>query len=314
MKESWISLGDGRGNDSRFIKYTSVSINKSHEVSYKKPDENDYQKENYRFLGYERIDLAAKYDLTPDYLKAEEEWLKVKNSNAFIPDKLIVLYDYAKEVDKNPNHDLSIRIEADSCNGKTLKVYWNHYKDTYIFNDTEASTLKAAFSGLLEYLKNHQTDYAEFNVDADENWFIKRFEGSLHDRKFSALDKDEQELIKEASQSLDDFFLNKYYFKYVNKRVSKDFEGFSNVRKTVLEECILAKTQEEAEAIYNGTFPRGGKINCSLAKYDIPYDEGYKREIEELELKIKQCKEKLKELKANPVKNFVRAEIGFEGC
>lgn len=314
MEESWISLGDDKGNDSRFIKYAPVSIDKSHEISYEKLDQDDYLKENYRFLGYERIDLARKYELTSDYLKAEEEWLKAKNSNAFIPDKLLALYNYAKEVDKNPNHDLSIRIEADNREGKTLRVYWNHYEDTYTFNDTEASTLKAAFNNLLEYLKNHQTDYSEFNVDAEEDWFIKKFESRHSNRKFCNLDKDEQELIKEASQSIDDFFLNKYYFKYVNRRISKSYDDTTRVKKTVQEECILAKTQEEAEAIYNKTFPRGGRINCGLAEYDDPYDVGQKNEIDELERQIKRCKEKLKELKANPVKNFVRAEIGFGEC
>lgn len=314
MKESWISLGDSKGNDSRFIKYAPVSIDRSHEVSYEIYDKSDYQKENYRFLGYERIDLAKKYELTSDYLKAEDEWFKAKNSNAFIPDKLLALYNYAKEVDKNTNHALSIRIEADSRNGKTLRVYWNPYKDVYIFNDTECSTLKAAFNDLLDYLKNHQTDYTEFNVDAEEDWFIEKFESNLHDRKFSALDKDEQELIKEASQSVDDFFLNKYYFKYVHRRISKGWNDKTSVEKSVCEECILAKTQEEAEAIYNKMFPRGGRINCGLAEYDDPYDVGQKNEIEELEREIKRCKEKLKELKANPVKNFVRAEIGFGEC
>lgn len=314
MKENWISLGNDRGNDSRFIKYAPVSIDKSREISYEKLDKNDYQKENYRFLGYERVDLAKKYELTSDYLKAEDEWLKAKNSNAFIPDKLLALYNYAKEVDKNPNHDINIRIEADSRNGKTLKVYWNHYKDTYIFNETECSTLKAAFNSLLDYLKNNQTDYAEFNVDAEEDWFIERFEGSLHDRKFSVLDKDEQELIKEASKSIDDFLLNKYYFKYVHKRISKGYDDETRVRKSIEEECILAKTQEEAEAIYNKTFPRGGRINCGLAEYDDPYDVGQKNEIAELESKIKRYEERIKELKANPVKNFVRAEIGFGEC
>lgn len=314
MKESWISLGDEKGKDSRFIKYAPVSIDKSREISYEKLDKNDYQKENYRFLGYERVDLARKYELTSEYLKAEDEWFKAKNSNAFIPDKLLALYNYAKEVDKNPNHALSIKIKTNDGEGKTLSLYWNPYKDIYIFNNTEASTLKAAFNDLLEYLKNHQTEYSEFNVDAEEDWFIEKFEKGLHDRKFSALDKDEQELIKEASQSIDDFLLNKYYFKYIHKRISKGYDDETRVKKSVEEECILAKTQEEAEAIYNKTFPRGGRINCGLAEYDDPYDEGQKNEIEELESKIKRYEERIKELKANPVKNFVRAEIGFGEC
>ena len=314
MEESWISLGDSKGHDSRLIRYVPVSINKSRKIFYEKLDKDDYQKENYRFLGYERIDLARRYGLTSDYLKAEDEWLKTKSSNAFIPDKLLVLYNYAKEVVKNQNHYLSIRIEADNREGKTLRVYWNYVKDTYIFNDTECSTLKAAFNNLLDYLKNHQTDYAEFNVDAEEDWYAKKFESRLCSKDFSRLDKEEQELIKDASQSIEDFLLNKYYFKYVHRHVYKDHYDEWKSRKSVEEECILAKTQEEAEAIYNKTFPRGGKVNCGLAEYDDPYDAGQKQEIEELKRKIEQYERRIKELEEKPAENFVRAEIGFGEC
>ena len=311
MEESWISLGNDKGNDSRLIRYVPISIDKSRKIFYEKLDKDDYQKENYRFLGYERIDLAKRYGLTSDYLKAEDEWLKTKSSNAFIPDKLLALYNYAKEVVKNQSHNLSIRIEADSREGKTLRVFYHYVKDTFIYNDTECSTLKAAFNNLLEYLKNHQTDYAEFNVDAEEDWYVKKFESKLCSKDFSRLDKDEQELIKDASQSIEDFLLNKYYFKYVHRHVYKDHYDEWKSRKSVEEECILAKTQEEAEAIYNKTFPRGGKVNCGLAEYDDPYDAGQKHEIEDLKRKIEQYEQRIKELEEKSAENFVRAEIGF---
>lgn len=350
MGKDYITFSKTKVPEARYLKVLPYSINAARDVLFQEPNSsNEYMFDPvrstdpyFKHLGYGCYDLKKLYDLSDDLIKAEENWLSIKDSNAFVPDKLLALYKYAKEFDKIEDR-LYIEFYKD-------KEYWEgswrdcvrlyrstekHFIVKYFTSDTDAeaysefATLKEAFTYITDLIKDNQTIFTEFRVKAGEDYYINKFcynftpnasrssdnlDHTYH--PYSKLRDEEKSVIKAASEELtkEGFFLNAYYFQYVHEEVQGRLSKRNDVRRSVETERILARTQKEAEDIFYKEYPKSKKINCAAWETFKPISFQNKADIEDCKRKIEMYKEKLKELKKETPKDLVKVEIGFEEC
>lgn len=348
MGKDYITFSKTKIPEARYLKVLPYSINAARDVLFQEPNSSnnymfDPKRSNdpyFKHLGYGCYDLKKLYDLSDELIEAEENWLKTKDSNAFIPDKLLALYKYAKEFNKIENR-LYIEFYKDKeyCEGSwrdCIRLYCStekHFIVKYFTSDTDAEaynafdTLKEAFKYITDLIRDNQTIFTEFRVDASEDFYIKKFYSNFIPNAsrdgldytyhpYSKLRDEEKSVIKAASEELikEDFFLNAYYFQYVHEEVQGRLSKRNDVRRSVETERVLARTQKEAEDIFYKKYPCSNKINCAAWESFKPLSFQNKADTEDCKRKIEMYKEKLKELKKETPKDLVKVEIGFEEC
>lgn len=352
MGKDYVTFSKTKVKETRYLKVLPYSINAARDVLYQEPSSsNNYMFDPdkswddhpyFKHLGYGCYDLKKLYDIPDSFIKAEEDWLSIKNSNAFIPDKLLSLYKYAKEFDKTADKtDIKIYKDEDYCEDRwsdRINLWRSSEKYftvmEYLTSDegeekrSEFATLKEAFTFITDLIKDNQHLFTEFRVDSDEDYFINRFVYSFtpdarhnsdhldhHYHPYTELRDEEKSVIKAASEELtkNDFFLNAYYFQYVHEEIQGRYNKRSDVTRSVETERVLAKTQKEAEDIFYKKYPRSYKANCALWESYKPLSFQNKADIEDCERKIEMYKEKLKKLKKETPKDLVKVETGFDG-
>lgn len=332
MEKGYITFSKTKIEESRFLKVLPVSINNARDIIYQDLSQNG----NYKFLGYECVDLKKLFGFSNAYVKADTEWLKAKESDDFLPDKLLALYNYAREVFKK-GHDLSISIysndqDIDIYNSKIklLKFpFWEKFKvSDFLTNEdgteqlTDFDSLKGAFTFITNLIKQNQDTFSKFKVKANENWFYENFNfkyfhktGSVdtYFTKYKYADREEEErsAIKEAASDIKDFFMNAYYFQYEHQRIHERYNGSCDKRTMICEERVLAKTKEEAESIFYKMYPTGGRINCAAWETKRPLSYANKEKIEELKMEIDKCKKQIKQLSKETPVDLARVEECF---
>lgn len=350
MGKDYVTFSKTKVPEGRYIKVLPYSINAARDVLYQEPSSsNDYmfdpKRSNdpyFKHLGYGIYDLQKLYDLSDEFIEAEDNWLKTKDSNAFIPDKLLSLYKYAKEFDKTADKlDISIYKDKEACDDRwgdrvclwrSCEKYFTVIE--YLTSDegeerrSKFTTLKEAFKFITDVIKDYQCLFTEFRVRAEEDFFIERFvynftpdarnnsdhlDHTYH--PYTELRDEEKSVIKAASEELTkkDFFLNAYYFQYVHEEIQGRYNKRSDVSREIETERVLAKTQKEAEDIFYKKYPRSFKSNCSLWESYKPLSFQNKADIEDCERKIEMYKEKLERLKKETPKDLVKVETGFDG-
>ena len=351
MGKDYVTFSKTKVPEGRYLKVLPYSINAARDVSYQEPNSsNDYMFDPkkcsdchpyFKHLGYGCYDLKKLYDLSDEFVEAESNWLKTKDSNAFIPDKLLSLYKYAKEFDKTADKlDISIYKDKECCDDRWSDriCLWRSSEKyftviEYFTSDdgkekrSEFTSLKEAFKFITDIIQDNQGIFTEFNVRAEEDFFIKKFvynftpdarNYSDHiDRAhhpYAELRDEEKSVIKAASEKLmkKDFFLNAYYFQYVHEEVQGRYNKRSDITRSVETERVLAKNQKEAEDIFYKKYPRSYKANCALWESDKPLSFQNKSDIEDCERKIEMYKEKLERLKKETPKDLVKVETGFD--
>lgn len=350
MGKDYVTFSKTKVPEGRYLKVLPYSINAARDVLYQEPNlsnghkfdpDKSWDDPYFKHLGYGCYDLKKFYDIPDSFIKAEEDWLSTKDSNAFIPDKLLSLYKYAKEFDKAVDKtDISIYKDEDYCEDRWSDriCLWRSSEKyftviEYLTSDegeekrSKFATLKDAFKFTTDLIKDNQHLFSKFRVRADEDYFIKRFVHSFTPdarnysdhldhtyHPYAKLRDEEKSVIKAAAQDLEkeDFFLNAYYFQYVHKEVQGRYNKRSDVTRTIETERILAKTQKEAEDIFYKKYPRSFKANCALWESYSPLSFQNKKGIEDCERKIEMYKEKLKNLKKETPKDLVKVETGFD--
>lgn len=351
MGKDYVTFSKTKVKETRYLKVLPYSINAARDVLYQEPSSSnsymfdpDKSSDNhpyFKHLGYGCYDLKKLYDISDSFIKAEEDWLSTKNSNAFIPDKLLSLYKYAKEFDKAADKtDIKIYKDKDYCDdcwSDSIRLWRSGEKYFTVIEyftsgeDEEKRSnftcLKEAFKFITDLIKDNQHLFTEFRVAADEDYFINRFiynftpdarHNSSHldyaYHPYTKLRDEEKSVIKSAAEDLlkEDFFLNAYYFQYVHEEIQGRYNKRSDVSRTIETERILAKTQKEAEDIFYRKYPRSFKANCALWESYSPLSFQNKTDIEECERKIEMYKEKLERLKKETPKDLVKVEIGFD--
>lgn len=298
MGKDYVTFSKTKVNETRYLRVLPYSINAARDVLYQEPNSNNsymFNPDNgetyFKHLGYGCYDLKKLYDLSDEFIKVEKDWLSTKESNAFIPDKILSLYKYATERYKTQkNIDIDFYKDKDQCKdcwgdqirlfnsskgGFTVVEYFTSNERTW----NEFNTLKEAFTFITDLIKDHQNLFTEFRVNAEEDFYIENFTNSFipnsrnhsdhldwSSHPYSNLSKEEKLVIKSAAEKLmkEDFFLNAYYFQYARKRVQQRYNHSSDVDIKIMTERILAKTQKEAEDIFYKKYPRQSKINCAL--------------------------------------------------
>ena len=351
MGKDYVTFSKTKVPEGRYLKVLPYSINAARDVLYQEPSSsNDYlfdpKRSNdpyFKHLGYGCYDLKKLYDLSDEFIEAEENWLKTKDSNAFIPDKLLSLYKYAKEFDKRADRlDISIYKNKDCCEDRwsdqislcrsSVEKYFTVFEyltsDKGVEKSSKFTTLKEAFKFITDIIKDNQYLFTEFRVNANEDYYINDFVSNFtpdarHNSNhldwtyhpYAKLRDEEKSVIKAASEELtkEDFFLNAYYFQYVHEEVQGRYNKQSDIRRSTETERILAKTQKEAEDIFYKKYPKSYKANCALWESFKPLSFQNKADIEDCERKIEMYKEKLEKLKKETPKDLVKVEVGFDG-
>ena len=351
MGKDYVTFSKTKVPEGRYLKVLPYSINAARDILYQEPSSsNSYMFDPkrsgntyFKHLGYGIYDLQRLYDLSDEFIEAEENWLKTKDSNAFIPDKLLSLYKYAKEFDKTAYKiDIDIYKDKDHCDDRwsdSIRLWRSGEKYftviEYLTSDegdekrSKFTTLKEAFGFITDLIKDNQHLFTEFTVRAEEDFYIKKFYYSFtpdasHSsdnldytyHPYAELRDEEKSVIKAAAEELtkEDFFLNAYYFQYVCEEVQGRFNKRSDVTRSTETERILAKTQKEAEDTFYKKYPKSSKVNCALWRSYKPLSFQNKSDIEDCERKIEMYKEKLEKLKKETPKDLVKVEIGFEEC
>lgn len=332
LGKGYISYSSKSQKDTKYVKCLPVAINPGRDIIYCNTKREPHCfSSDYKFIGYEIIDLKKAFNISDKYIEAENAWAKIKKSNAFIPDKVLALYNFAKVISADKNRRLDLKLWED--NGETYKwadihLYYDNYDKVYDLSHyytpdekltcEQFKTLKSAFNRILDILQEHQVEYAEFkNVDADENFFEEEYKSLYHlssstsHRDYSDLEPEEQAFLKTNASKLKDHFLNAYYFKYKETRTQDHFSGPATSRVNIKEVRILAKTQEEAEKEFYENYDKGGRINSGLWYRCEPLSTANKTEIEELKRKIIRAQERIKELEKETPKDLVRVDTGF---
>ena len=348
MGKDYVTFSKTKVEETRYLKVLPYSINAARDILYQEPrSSNQYEFDPstgdtyFKHLGYGCYDLKKLYDLSDEFIKAEEEWLSVKDSNAFIPDKLLSLYKYAKEFDKAADKmDIEFYKDKDCCEDhwrdrimlwrsgeKYFTVIEYLTSDENKENRNKFTTLKEAFKFITDLIKDNQSLFTEFRVKAEENFYIKRFYHNFIPAACSSSDHidhtyhpytelrdEEKSVIKAASEKLikKNFFLNAYYFQYVHEETQERYHKSSDVRRSIETERVLAKTQKEAEDIFYKKYPRSNRINCAARESFKPLSFQNKADIDDCERKIKMYKERLEELKKETPKDLVKVETGFD--
>lgn len=351
MGKDYVTFSKTKVTEKRYLKVLPYSINAARDALYQEPNSsNSYMFDPnkswddhpyFKHLGYGCYDLKKLYDLSDEFIDAEENWLKTKDSNAFIPDKLLSLYKYAKEFNKTADKiDIEFYKDKDCCEDRwsdrislwrSVDKYFTVIE--YLTSDkgeetrNKFDTLKEAFQFITDLIKDNQSFFTEFRVRAEEDFYIKKFYHSFIPSASSSSDHldhtfhpytelrdEEKSVIKAAAEELtkEDFFLNAYYFQYVHEEVQGRYNQRSDVRRTIETERILAKTQKEAEDIFYKKYPRSFKVNCALWESYSPLSFQNKADIEDCERKIEMYKEKLERLKKETPKDLVKVETGFD--
>lgn len=348
MGKDYVTFSKTKVPEGRYFKVLPYSINAARDILYQEPNSsNSYMFDPnrsspyFKHLGYGCYDLKKLYDLSDKFIEAEENWLKTKDSNAFIPDKLLSLYKYAVEFDKTTNKtDIDIYKDKDFCEDRwsdQISLFRSSEKcfsvTEYLSSDdgektvSKFNTLKEAFVFITGLIKDNQHFFTEFRVKADEDYYINRFvfnftPDARHNsdhldhtyHPYSELRDEEKSVIKAAAEELTkvDFFLNAYYFQYVHEEVQGRYNKRSDVSRTIETERVLAKTQQEAEDIFYKKYPKSCKVNCALWESYRPLSFQNKSDIEDCERKIEMYKEKLEKLKKETPKDLVKVETDFD--
>lgn len=351
MGKDYVTFSKTKVPEGRYLKVLPFSINAARDVLYQEPNSsNDYMFDPdfrggdclyFKHLGYGCYDLKKLYDISDSFIKTEEDWLSTKDSNAFIPDKLLSLYKYAKEFDKIADKtDINIYKDKDHCEDRWSDriCLWRSSEKyftviEYLTSDegeekrSKFTTLKEAFKFITDLIKDNQHLFTEFRVKADEDYFINRFiynftpdarnnsghlDWTYH--PYTKLRDEEKFVIKAAAEELakENFFLNAYYFQYVHEEIQERYNKRSDVSRSIETERVLAKTQKEAEDIFYKKYPHSYKANCALWESYKPLSFQNKADIEDCERKIEMYKEKLKRLKKETPKDLVKVETGFD--
>ena len=343
MRKDYVTFSKTKVPEGRYLKVLPYSINAARDVLYQEPsssngymfdpdkswDDHPY----FKHLGYGCYDLKKLYDIPDSFIKAEEDWLSTKNSNAFIPDKLLSLYKYVKEFDKIVDKtDIKIYKDDNYCNGcwSDRISLWRSSEKRFVISEylTSDEDEEKRSEFITDLIKDNQHLFTKFRVAADEDYFINSFVYSFtpdarHNsdhldhtyHSYTELRDEEKSVIKAASEELtkEDFFLNAYYFQYVHEEIQGRYNKRSDITRSVETERILAKTQKDAEAIFYKKYPRSYKANCALWESYKPLSFQNKADIEDCERKIEMYKEKLEKLKKETPKDLVRVETGFDG-
>ena len=351
MGKDYVTFSKTKVEETRYLKVLPYSINAARDVLYQEPSSNNsymFDSEKscddhpyFKHLGYGCYDLKKLYDIPDSFIKAEEDWLLTKDSNAFIPDKLLSLYKYAKEFDKITDKiDIKIYKDEDYCADRWSDhiSLWRSSEKYFIVLEyltsdegkekrSEFTSLKEAFKFITDLIKDNQHLFTEFRVDADEDYFINEFVYSFTPNArhysdhldhayhpFTELRNEEKFVIKSAAEELikEDFFLNAYYFQYVHEEIQGRYNKRSDVTRSVETERVLAKTQKEAEDIFYKKYPRSYKANCALWESYKPLSFQNKADIEDCERKIKMYAERLEELIKETPKDLLKVETGFD--
>lgn len=347
MGKDYVTFSKTKVPEERYLKVLPYSINAARDILYQEPSSSNsymfdpkHSDPYFKHLGYGCYDLKKLYDLSNDFIKAEEEWLSIKNSNAFIPDKLLSLYKYAKELDKAADkieiniyedkdfyENCSDRISLWRSTEKYFTIIEYFTSDEHKEKRSKFATLKEAFKFITDIIKDYQQFFTEFRVKTDEDYYINKFyygfmpnarHSSDHldyaHHPYTKLKDEEKSVIKTASEELtkENFFLNAYYFQYVREETQGRYNKQSDVRRTIETERVLARTQKEAEDIFYKKYPRSFKVNCALWESLKPVSFQNKADIEDCERQIEMYKEKLEKLKKEASKDLVNIETGFD--
>lgn len=351
MGKDYVTFSRTKVPETRYLKVLPYSINAARDVLYQESGvSNKYMFDPerssgpyFKHLGYGLYDLQKLYDIPDSFIEAEKDWFSIKKSNAFIPDKLLSLYKYAKEFDKTADKtDITIYKNKDFCKNEwadSINVWRlgdeDHFKvREYLTSDEDDKTLgrfktlKDAFIFIADLIKDNQDLFSEFRVVTDEDYFIERFyhsftpDASNHSdgldyfyHPYTELRDEEKPVIKAASEELikEGFFLNVYYFQYVHESILKRYNKPSDVRRSTETERILAKTQKEAEDIFYEKYPHRDGMHSTCSDTYMPLSFQNKADIEDCEREIEIYKERLERLKKETPKDLVRVETGFDG-